>query len=133
MWGCSIKSASNKALSGQDVGWKIVLAQFVLTVIAAVLLFPFGLVYTYSGALGGGIATIGTTLFARKVFAEYRAQNPGMLLARFYGAEIQKIIVIAVLFASTIIWFDVLSYVTLFSSYLLVQITSLILFHLKII
>ncbi len=111
----------------------MILAQCLLTTVAALLLFPFGLVYAYSGALGGGIATIGNALFARKVFVEYRAENPGMLLALFYGAEIQKIIVIAVLFASAIIWFDVLSYVTLFGSCLLVQVTPLILFHFKVI
>ena len=108
----------------------MILAQCLLTVLVAVVLFPFGLVYAYSGALGGGIATISNALFARKVFGEYKAQNPGMVLARFIGAEVQKIIVIALLFASTIIWFDVLSYATLFGSYLFVQIGSLILFHL---
>ncbi len=107
----------------------MILAQSVLTVIAASLLSMIGLVYAYSGALGGGIATFSNALFARKVFVEYRAQSPGMLLARFYGAEFQKIIVIAVLFASAIIWFDVLSYATLFGTYLLVQIVPLILFN----
>ncbi len=105
------------------------LAQCLLTIVAALLLFPFGLVYAYSGALGGGIATVGNALLARKVFVEYRAKDPGMLLAKFYGAEIQKIIVIAVLFASAIIWVDVLSYVTLFGCFLFVQMTPLLLFH----
>jgi ATP synthase protein I len=133
MWRCIINNASNKALTGQDVGWKMTLAQCLLSAIVAMLLLPLDSVYAYSGALGGGIATVGNALFARKVFVEYRAQNPGDLLARFYAAEIQKIIVIAVLFASAIIWFDVLSYVTLFGSYLLVQVLPLILFHLRII
>ncbi len=133
MWGCTINNASNKALTGQDVGWKMTLAQLLLSALVAILLLPLDWVYAYSGALGGGIATVGNALFARKVFVEYRAQNPGNLLARFYAAEIQKIIVIAVLFASAIIGFDVLSYVTLFGSYLLVQILPLILFHLRII
>jgi F0F1-type ATP synthase assembly protein I len=107
----------------------MIMAQCLLTVIAAIILFPFGLVYAYSGALGGGIATISNALFARKVFGEYKAQNPGLLLAKFIGAEVQKIIVIALLFASAIIWFDVLSYATLFGAYLFVQVVSLILFH----
>lgn len=105
------------------------LAQCLLTLLLAVILLPFGMVYAYSGAVGGGIATIGGALFARKVFVEYRAKDPGLLLARFYGAEIQKIIVIAVLFASAIIWVDVLSYATLFGCFLFVQIAPLILFH----
>jgi ATP synthase protein I len=107
------------------------LAQCLLTVTVAVILLPFGLVYAYSSALGGGIATIGNALFARKVFVEYRAKEPGVLLARIYGAEIQKIIVIAILFASAIIWVDVLSYATLFGCFLFVQIAPLIFFHLK--
>jgi F0F1-type ATP synthase assembly protein I len=107
----------------------MILAQCLLTAVVAIVLILFGWVYAYSGALGGGIATFSNALFARKVFGEYRAQNPGMMLARFIGAEVQKIIVIAVLFASAIIWFDVLSYATLFGSYLFVQIGSLILFH----
>ena len=108
----------------------MILAQCLLTAVVATVLIPLGWVYTYSSALGGGIATISNALFARKVFGEYRAHDPGMVLARFIGAEVQKIIVIALLFASTIIWFDVLSYATLFGSYLFVQIGSLILFHL---
>jgi F0F1-type ATP synthase assembly protein I len=130
MRGWTINSASKRTLTDQDTGLKMIMAQCLLTVIAAIILFPFGLVYAYSGALGGGIATISNALFARKVFGEFNAQNPGMMLARFIGAEVQKIIVIALLFASAIIWFDVLSYATLFGSYLFVQIGSLILFHL---
>jgi len=107
------------------------LAQCALCGIVAVILFPFGLVYTYSGVLGGAIATSGNALFARKVFVEYRAENPGTLLAKIYGAELQKIIVTTILFALTIILVNVLSYVTLFGSYLVVQILPLILFHLK--
>lgn len=107
------------------------MAQCALCVVVAVIMFPFGLVYAYSGALGGGIASIGSALFARKVFVGYRAQNPVSLLASFYGAEIKKIIVTAALFASAIIWIDVLSYATLFSSYLFVQIAPLVFFHLK--
>jgi ATP synthase protein I len=131
MWGCAINNASNKALSGQDVGWRAILAQFLLSALVAGLLLPLDFVYAYSGAVGGGIAVIGNALFARKVFVPYRAQDPGALLARFYAAEIQKIIVIALLFALAIIGFDVLSYATLFGSYLLVQIVPLILLHIK--
>lgn len=107
------------------------MTQCVLCLLIAAILIPFGLVYAYSGAVGGIIATIGSALVARKIFIEYRAQNPVSLLANFYAAEIQKIIVIAVLFASAIIWIDVLSYVTLFGSYLLVQLAPIILIHLK--
>ncbi len=105
------------------------MAQCALCLLIAVVMLPFGMVYAYSGVVGGGIVTIGNALVVRKVFVEYRAQTPISLLANFYGAEIQKIIVIAVLFASAIIWIDVLSYVTLFGSYLLVQIAPLILIH----
>ncbi|MEJ2529071.1 MAG: ATP synthase subunit I [Gammaproteobacteria bacterium] len=105
--------------------------QAVLIVFMAATLAPFGLIYAYSGAVGGGIAVLGNVLVVRKIFTEYRAQNPGSLLTNCYVAEIQKIIVIAVLFASAIIWIDVLSYATLFGGYLLVQIAPLILIHLK--
>ncbi len=115
----------------QDIGRRITLAQCGLTLLVATVLVLVGVVYAYSGALGGSIATIGNALFARKVFVSYRAQNPGSLLASFYGAEIQKIIVTAALFATAIILIDVLSYTTLFGSYLFVQIVPLILFHLK--
>jgi ATP synthase protein I len=127
----AIINASKKALSGRDIAWQMTLAQCALCILVAVILTPFGLVYAYSGALGGGIAAIGNALLARKVFVEYSAQNPISLLAGFYGAEIQKIIVVALLFASAIIWIDVLSYATLFGSYLFVQIASLVLFHLR--
>ena len=107
------------------------MTQTALTALMAASLIPFGLIYAYSGAIGGGIAVIGNILVARKVFIEYRAQNPGSLLASCYTAEIQKIIIIAILFASAIIWIDVLSYATLFGGYLFVQVAPLILIHLK--
>ena len=109
------------------------LAQLAICFLLFVTLGAISWVLAYSGVIGGGIATFANALFARKVFVRYRAQNPVGLISSIYSAEIQKIIITAVLFASVIIWVDVVSYGALFGSYLLLQIVPMLVFHFKVI
>ena len=111
----------------------MVLAQLAVCLLIFVTLWAVSWDLAYSGAIGGGIATLANAVFARKVFIQYRAQNPAGLISSIYSAEMQKIFVTAVLFAAAIFWFDVLSYSALFGSYLLLQIVPIFVFHVKII
>lgn len=129
----SISGSSRTTLIGKDVARRIVLAQSAICLLLFVTLWANSWVLAYSGVIGGGIATITNALFARKVFIRYRAQNPAELISSIYSAEIQKIFITAVLFASVIIWFDVLSYGALFGSYFVLQIVPMFVFHFKVI
>jgi len=66
-------------------------------------------------------ATLGNAFFMSRVFVPYRAQEPARLLGAFYGAELQKLILIAVLFAGVLFWLQPLSPMALFGTFLLVQ------------
>ena len=129
----SITNSSRTTLMGKDIAERVVLAQLALCLLLFVTLWAVDWVYAYSGVIGGGIAAIMNAVFASKVFIRYRAQNPGQLVSRMFRAEIQKLFFTAVLFASVIIWFDVLSYGALFGSYLVIQIVPIFVFHFKVI
>jgi ATP synthase protein I len=63
------------------------------------------------------------------MFGHYRAQEPGVLLRRFYGAEFQKLLLTGLLFAATILWVKPLSAGALFGVFLLVQMTPVLIAH----
>ncbi|MCF6281767.1 MAG: ATP synthase subunit I [Candidatus Polarisedimenticolaceae bacterium] len=95
-------------------------AQLALTLATTVILMFFGMVISYSALMGGLIATVANAFFAKRVFVNYRAQNPGMLLAQIYSAEIAKLILVGVLFAVAIAWIEPLSAGALFSAFIVV-------------
>lgn len=95
--------------------------QGVLTLLAALLLWLLSPAHALSGFAGGGIATLSSALFAQRIFVPYRAQAMGLLVARFYGAEVRKLLYAGVMFAAAIKWLDPLSVGALFGVFLLVQ------------
>lgn len=116
-------------LASARQAWRLVIAQLAVTIIASLLLIFPGWIYAWSGLIGGLIATATNALFALRVFVNYRAQEPVALLRRFYGAELQKLILAAMLFAAAIIWVKPLSAGALFGVYLLVQIAPVLVVH----
>jgi ATP synthase protein I len=88
---------------------KILLAQVVMTLMLAAGLMIPGPVYAWSGLIGGTIAAIANGVFAFWVFRPYRAQHTGILLSRFYGAELLKMAIVAVAFLGTFLWVEPLS------------------------
>ena len=96
-------------------------AQLVLTLVITVILMFFGIVVSYSALMGGVIATVANAFFAKRVFGNYRAQNPGMLLAQIYSAEITKLILVGALFAAAIAWIEPLSAGALFGAFIVVH------------
>ncbi len=107
--------------AGRDQAIRMVLAQLVTTILLSLLLFPVGWMVVISGLLGGGIVTLTSALFARKVFVPYRAQEPGLITSRFYAAEAQKLLLTAILFAILFIYLQSVNLVALFGIYIVVQ------------
>lgn len=89
----------------------------------------FGKVAALSAFLGGAIAFGASALFALWVFIPYRAQQPGVLVTRFYIAELGKLLLVGCAFAVTFIWLQPLDVVALFVSFFLVQVVSPVLAH----
>ena len=100
----------------------IISAQFGVAISVALALLLFNQLYAWSGLIGGLISASTNGLMARKVFLPYRAQHPGEVLARFYGAEFWKLLLTGVLFAVVLIYVEPLSFGALLGSYLLVQV-----------
>lgn len=114
-------------LADKRQAYRTVLAQLVTSLTAALLLLMVaGGVYAYSGLAGGLIATLGNVLFAYRIFVRYTAQEPGRLLARFYGAEILKLVLTGLLFAGVILWIKPLSVGALLGIFLLVQLMPMV-------
>ena len=113
-------------LANASQAYRLISAQLVTTLIAALLLILFGWVHVWSGLIGGLIATLTNAVFAARVFVRYRAQEPARLLGRFYGAELIKLVLTALLFAGVFIWLEPLSPGALFGVFLLVQITPML-------
>jgi ATP synthase protein I len=118
-------------LADKRQAYRTILVQLVATLTAALLLLVVaGGVFAYSGLAGGVIATLANALFAYRIFVRYTAQEPGKLLARFYGAEILKLVLTGLLFAGVILWIKPLSVGALFGVFLLVQMMPIVIIQL---
>ncbi len=118
-------------LTDKRQAYRTLLAQLVTALMAALILFIVAdYVLAYSGLAGGLIATAANGFFAYRVFVRYTAQEPGRLLARFYGAEILKLALAGLLFAGVILWIKPLSVGALFGVFLLVQIMPIVVIQL---
>ena len=116
-------------LSGKSDAFRLIQAQFVAALLAALLLLPLGWVDIYSGLIGGMIAMLANAYFAARIFARYRAQDPARITGRFYGAELQKLILTGLLFAAAILWVRPLSIGALLGVFLFVQIVPMLVSH----
>ena len=106
---------------------RILLTQVGIAVLAAAI----GLIYArpvgLSAMIGGGTAVVANTLFATGIFGPYQAQRPGKLVARFYGAELLKLLFIVSAFAAAFAWVKPLSVWALIGAFLMVQVLPLLL------
>jgi ATP synthase protein I len=109
-------------LTGNSQIRHIVSAQFGFAITLALALLLFNQLYAWSGLIGGLISASINGLTARKVFVPYRAQDPGDVLARLYGAEFRKLFMTGVLFAVVLALVEPLSVGALLGSYLFVQV-----------
>jgi ATP synthase protein I len=101
--------------------WKMVITQLVLTLFLCLVLLFFGKEAAVSGVAGGIAATAGTLLFALKLFGRYRADEPGQMLGGILGAEFAKLVVMMLIFAAAIRWYEPLNIVAMLAVWLVVH------------
>jgi len=108
-------------ITNKSQAWKAVLAQLVMTLLVSAVLATIAIHHGYSALAGGLIASGANAFFSFWVFSRYRAQHPDKLVARLYGAEIAKLILVGALFAAAVQLIDPLSGGALFGVFLLVH------------
>lgn len=97
--------------------------------IVIMVLIPFGRTVVVSGLLGGAIALGSSLIMFFSVFKPYRAQQPERILAKFYGAEIAKLIFAMVAFALIVINVKPLSFLTLILVYFMLQVLPVVIMN----
>jgi ATP synthase protein I len=103
---------------------RVLKIQAILGLGAVALTLPLGGPVALSVLIGAGGCLVANALFAASVFRGYRAQEPGRLVVRFYGAELAKIVVILALFAVAWALIDGVSVPALVGSYGVTQVAS---------
>ncbi|MES9964937.1 MAG: ATP synthase subunit I [Candidatus Sedimenticola sp. 20ELBAFRAG] len=117
-------------LANKTQAYRIILAQLATSFLTALALLAIGWVEAYSALAGGLTAVFANLVFALVVFGRYQAQEPTNLVARFYGAELLKLVVTGILFAVAILWVSPLSIGALLGAYLLVAVGAVVVFNL---
>ncbi|NEX21359.1 F0F1 ATP synthase assembly protein I [Thiorhodococcus mannitoliphagus] len=105
---------------------KIVTIQFILGLVLAIAALPFGAPVAISVLIGAGTCVLANAMLAGWVFREYRAQKPERLVARFYGGEVAKIVLIVGVFAVAFATLDDLNIAALLAAYFVVQVVATI-------
>ena len=82
----------------------------------------FGGTEAYSALAGGLIAALANGFFALRAFGRYRAEEPGRIAARLFGAEIQKLILTGLMFVLVIMGIHPLNIGAMLGSYLFIQV-----------
>jgi len=82
----------------------------------------------YSLLIGGLICLIPGTLFARKAFKYRGARSAGLIVKELYQGEAIKLVLMGAGFALSFIYIDPLNVVVLFSGFVLVHITGVLMF-----
>lgn len=101
---------------------RVLTVQLALTIVLAVGALPFGMGVALSVLIGAGVCLLANAIFAIWVFRRYRAQEPGSLVMRFYGAEIIKLSLILGLFVAAFTMIEGLNLPALLIAYFAVQV-----------
>lgn len=101
---------------------RILWIQFVLTLVLTALAAIFGIKPALSVLVGGGVCTLANAILAFWVFKPYRAQEAGLMVMRFYLAEIIKIAFILVMFGVAFVLIEGLNLPALLGAYFVVQV-----------
>lgn len=103
---------------------RVLKLQLIMTPLATMVGLVFGLSVALSALIGAGVCLLANAVFAFWVFRGYRAQDPGGLLMRFYGAEAAKVVLIVGSFAAALATLDNLNAPALLGAYFVVQVMS---------
>ena len=101
---------------------RVLYIQIVMTLGLAALAFLVSRSLALSVFTGAGASTAANSLFALMVLKRYRAQEPGLLVMRFYAAEIIKIAVVLAVFVAAIVLLEDLNLPALLGAYFVVQV-----------
>ena len=97
---------------------RILLVHLLASIIISTLLLVIDQVSFWSGLTGGLIATLANGYFAWKVFYKQLESKPEKILARYYGAEVGKIILTVMLFSAAILMIKPINIIALLGVYL---------------
>jgi ATP synthase protein I len=106
---------------------RILFGQTVLTVVLTVAALPFGAHIALSVLIGAAVCLLATAVFAFWVFRRYSAQRPDLLLMRFYGAEVAKLVLVLGLFAAAFLTVKEINPPVLLTAYFVVQVLPTVL------
>ena len=101
---------------------RVLAVQLALTLILVAAALPLGISITLSVLFGAAVCLLASSIFAFWVLRQYRAQDPGSLLMRFYGAEIIKLFLVLGLFVIVFTTSDRLNFPALLVAYFAVQV-----------
>jgi len=101
---------------------RVLAVQLALTLILVAAALPLGISITLSVLFGAAVCLLASSIFAFWVFRQYRAQDPGSLVMRFYGAEIIKLFLVFGLFVIAFTTSDRLNLPALLVAYFAVQV-----------
>lgn len=101
---------------------KVLTIQVGMTLALTALALLFNESVALSVLIGAGVCALANAVFAYTVFRRYRAQEPGVLVMRFYGAEIVKLVLILALFATAFATVEGLNVLALLGAYFMVQV-----------
>jgi len=101
---------------------RVLVGQLVLTLLLVAAGLILGTSVALSVLIGAVVCLLASSVFAYWVFRQYRAQEPGSILLRFYGAEVIKLSLILGLFAIAFTTIEGLNLPALLTSYFAVQV-----------
>lgn len=98
---------------------RIILIQLGVTIALSVVFLVLDPMHFWSALAGGMIATLGNAYLGWKIFSRQQETGPAQILAKFYGAEVGKIILTVMLFMAAILMIKPLNILALMGMYLL--------------
>jgi ATP synthase protein I len=117
-----MQSPASTQLTEAPLARRILVLQACLTLVAALVAMPFGSSLALSILIGGGACLVANGTVVLWVFRDYRAQAPGVLLGRFYSAEVVKIALLLGLFGAAFALIAELQLPAMLGSYFATQI-----------
>jgi ATP synthase protein I len=105
---------------------RVLKLQMILGLASVAFALLFGASVAISVLVGAGSCLVANVLFTALVFRGYRAQEPGRLVMRMYGAELAKMGLILGLFTVAFVTLEDLNLPALLGAYLAVQVAPIL-------
>jgi ATP synthase protein I len=119
-----MQSPASTQLIQASLARRVLVIQAILTLVATLAAMPFGSSRALSALIGGGVCLVANAAVVLWIFRDYRAQAPGALVARLYGAEVGKIALTLGLFGAAFVLIEGLDLPFLLGSYFFAQVLA---------